>query len=80
MLLDHLLAAALDRGGLPPHAALDTPRRACVAIVLRLRPPSQTIPSSSPPCSPDLAAFREWYAALPEPKPEAEVRSSIDML
>lgn len=77
MLLDQLLAAALDGdGSLPPHAALNTPRRACVAIVLRLAPPSPSQPAAPLQQRPfdDLAALRSWYEAQPEAsRPEVEV-------
>lgn len=77
MLLDRLLAVVLDGdGSLPPHAAVDTPRRACVAIVLRLAPPAPAAPTSPSQqrSFDDLSALRSWYEVQPDASmPEAEV-------
>lgn len=80
LLLDRLLAVALADGGgggsLPPHLALDTPRRACVAIVLRV--PAAAGATAAPQFE-DLAALRRWLEAQPAPdRPDAEVGGWVD--
>ena len=76
LLLDRLLSVALADGGtgtLPPHAALDSPRRACVAILLRVPAPPTSLSQEAQQFD-DLAALRRWLEAQPAPaRPDAEV-------